>query len=313
MQKLLVAGIDSVVGANLAAELAGRFHVVGLSFSEPISIADCSTATCPVQDAESVNGWIASERPDWVVLCGPAAHSSWCLNGSGDPGNDAIEAVRHWARAAESAGCEFTLVSSDGVFRGPWMFHDEASERFCDSGSARTIRAIEVEATDLCRATLIVRTNVFGWSPSMTTPGFVEPIIQSLEAGETRVLDCIRHATPILANDLAEILEQAFHQQLRGVYHAPGAERTNPFAFARHLAERFGHSDVLLDADDWRTRGGRAFGDGETSLRSTNIRQALGIAPPMLGEGIDRLYEQMLNGYRERFEAAQTLVHEKVA
>lgn len=313
MHKLLVAGIDNVLGANLAAELADRFDVIGLSFSDSISISGCRTAVCEVQDAETVGGWVAAERPDWIVVCGPAAHSSWIVNEDDAPGNDAIAAMRHWARAAQAAGCEFTVVSSDGIFRGPWMFHDEEADHYCDSSVARAIRAIEVEAIDNCQRTLIVRTNAYGWSPAANAPSFIDPILRALESAEPCKLDCIRHATPILANDLAEILEQAFEQRLTGTYHIPGAERTNPFAFARQLADQFGYSDVFIAADDWRTRGGRVFGDGETSLRSTQIREALGIAPPMLLDGIRRLHAQMLNGYRERFGALQPLMHEKVA
>lgn len=313
MHKLFVAGIDNVLGANLAAELADRFDVFGLSFSDPISISGCRTAVCEVQDAESVRKWMSVERPDWLVVCGPAAQSSWNAEHDQDPGPEAIHAMRHWASAAQAVGCELTVVSSDGVFRGPWMFHDEGADHFCDSSIARTIRAIEIEAVDNCDRTLIVRTNAYGWSPVPHAPGFVESILQAIEEGEPCKLDCIRHATPILANDLAEILEQAFAQRLRGLYHIPGAERTNPFAFARRLADQFGHTNVHIAADDWRSQGGRVFGQGETSLRSTNIRQALGVAPPMLLEGIRRLHAQWENGYCERFGAAQPLVHEKVA
>jgi len=313
VHKLLVAGIDTVSGANLAAELAGRFDVLGLSLSDPISISGCRTDVCEQHDAETINGWIASERPDWLIVCGPAAHSSWSLNHDEVPGNDDVTAIGHWARAAQSNGCHLTVISSDGVFRGPWMFHEEEAEHYCDSSAARAIRAIESEALDNCERTLIVRTNVYGWSPVPSAPGFIEPVLQALEAGEACRLDCIRHATPILANDLAEILEEAYSKNLLGVYHIPGAERTNPFAFVRQLADRFGYNDVHIAADDWRTRGGRVFGDGETSLRSGNIRNALGVAPPMLSEGILRLYNQMLEGYRERFGTAQPLMLEKVA
>ncbi|QDT50209.1 RmlD substrate binding domain protein [Symmachiella dynata] len=313
MHKLFVAGIDNVLGANLAAELADRFDVFGLSLGDPISISGCRTALCEIQDAESIRKWMSVEQPDWLVVCGPAANSSWNSDHDDDPGSEAIHAMRHWATAAQAVGCEFTVISSDGVFRGPWMFHDEQADHYCDSSIARTIRAIETEATDNCDRTLIVRTNAYGWSPSSAAPGFVESILHAIEEGDACKLDCIRHATPILANDLAEILEQAFEKRLDGLFHIPGAERTNPFAFARRLADQFGHTDVHIAADDWRTQGGRMFGQGETSLRSTSIREALGVAPPMLIEGIRRLHAQWENGYCERFGAAQPLVHEKVA
>ncbi len=77
MNSIIVAGIDSVVGANLAAELSERHHVIGLSFDGDISIADVQTAICRVDDLDAIREWVNSTRPDAVVYCGLAARSSW--------------------------------------------------------------------------------------------------------------------------------------------------------------------------------------------------------------------------------------------
>ena len=100
MDKLLVAGIDTVLGANLAAWLASRWHVVGLSWSEPLSIAGCETAVCDPGAADSARQWLASERPQWVVYCGVGANSCWNIPPLPAPRPDAVAAAGCWARAA---------------------------------------------------------------------------------------------------------------------------------------------------------------------------------------------------------------------
>ena len=55
------------------------------------------------------------------------------------------------------------------------------------------------------------------------------------------------------------------------------------------------------------------FGAGETSLQSTAIRKTLGVALPMLGEGLSRLRQQQADGYCDRLNHATPAIHDRVA
>jgi dTDP-4-dehydrorhamnose reductase len=313
VDKLLVAGIDTILGANLAAWLANRYQVVGLSWSDALAIAGCETATCNPDATDAAHHWIASERPQWVVYCGAPAQSVWNIPTSALPRPEGVHLAGTWARAAGEFGCEFCLVSSDAVFTGPWMFHRENGACFCDSTPARILRLIEKEVCDVCPNTLLVRTNVFGWSPVQTAPGLIESIVTSLQDGAPLALDCMRHATPILATDFAEVLDRAYQQKLRGVYHLAGGERINPFRFACLLADQFGLAMSTLSAIETPFENRRDFGTGETSLQTRRLRKALEAPFPLVREGLARLYEQHVSGYRDRFGAVSQRVPERVA
>ena len=313
MDKILVAGIDTVVGANLAAWLANRFHVVGLSWSTPLSIAGCETAVCDQNSPDAAHQWTASERPQWIVYCGPSSVSSWNLPESTELNGDSVAAVRAWGAAATQFGAEFTLISSDAVFTGPWMFHREAGTCFCESPQARVLRLIEKEITEACPSSLIVRTNVFGWAPQADAPAFIETILAAVQEEQTVALDCVRHATPILATDLADILEQAYQHKLRGLYHIGGGERVSPFRFAFLLSEQFSCAARTLLPLEPSEAGRREFGAGESSLQTRRVRKALEVALPLVREGLARLHEQYTSGYRDRFGLVTQLPAEKVA
>lgn len=313
MDKLLVAGIDTILGANLAAWLGNRYEIIGLSFGEPISIAGCRTATCEETSADDAHQWIASERPQWVVHCGPAAQSTWNVPESPLPRPEHVAAAAAWARTAHEFQCEFTAVSSDGIFTGPWMFHRENGTCYCESPAAQIIRLIEKEVLEAGPNTLLVRTNVFGWSPLSDTPGLTETILKAIEENQPLALDCTRHATPILATDFADVLDQAYRQKLRGVYHLAGGERVNPFRFACLMADQFGLSLSSLSAVETPSEYRRDIGLGETSLQTRRIRKTLETPLPLIREGIQRLHEQHVSGYRDRFSAAPELAPEKVA
>lgn len=313
MDKLLVAGIDSVVGANLAAELAQRYHVIGLSFGESIDIAGCETAVCAGDEPDSARQWVASHRPAWIVFCGPAAQSAWSNPTGSDLHPEAAAAVRPWAIAAAEFGCEFTLVSSDAVFTGPWMFHRESGSSFCDSHPARVLRLIEKEVAGSNPEALIVRTHVFGWSPSSEIPSFVNSLVETLQNEQPLEVDCIGHATPILATDFADILARAFEQRLRGLFHLGGGERINPFRFASLLADEFGLNPTSIMPIESALEVRKEFGAGETSLQTRKLKKVLEIATPLIREGLSRLHDQYRSGYLDRFGTAVPLVAEKVA
>lgn len=313
MDKILVAGIDTVVGANLAAWLASRFQVVGLSWSDPISIAGCETAVCNQNPAEAARKWIASERPQWIIYCGAAGVSSWTLPESSSLDGSCVIAARAWGAAATEFNAEFTYISSDAVFTGPWMFHRETGTCFCDSAPARVLRLMEKEIIESCPTSLIVRTNVFGWSPLAEVPTNTETILSALSEEKTLELDCVRHATPILATDLAELLEAAYNRKLRGLYHIGGGERVSPFRFAFLMAEQFGLSSQSLMPLEPSAEGRREYGAGESSLQTRRVRKALEMPLPLIREGLARLHDQYTSGYRDRFGLVSSLQTEKVA
>ena len=313
VETILVAGVESVVGANLAAVLSERYRVVGLASSVTVSIKGCELSVCHGHDADSVRHAVASIRPDWIIDCAVPADSGWqddCVQLS--PAQS-LSAAGNWALAARDTGCPLTTISSDAVLTGPWMFHDENSTCFCQSEQARTIRTTEKQVRQLCPGALVVRTNAYGWSPASGNTGWIERTLLALETGDAGPYDCYRHATPILAGDLAEILERAVQARLSGLYHVAGAERTNPASFVQRLAEQFGLPCPRSSTPGTLSERPTGFGCGETSLQTRRVRKALGIAMPTLAEGLARLQQQHASGYRDLFESSAPTVRDKVA
>lgn len=292
MNTILVVGVDTTVGANCAARFAEKQSVVGLSAVAGISIDGCDSQTFDPANPSEPEAWLSDVRPEHVLYCGPEARSGWdpetpqALNAS------TASAAERWAAAAHSMGIPFTMISSDAVFTGPWIFHDEDSLAVCRTPEATHIRDAEKLVRDACPEALIVRTNAFGWSP--TGDGWVENLLTSIETRRTVDCDCIRHATPILATDLAEIIDRAWQEELTGVFHIAGAERISPMQFAQRLADQFDLPWLALRREQTLVELPQGFGAGETSLQTKKIRKALCVAMPMLSEGLARLRDQRL-------------------
>jgi dTDP-4-dehydrorhamnose reductase len=301
-ERLVVTGVDGIVGANLALWLADRFEVVGLFDAHPVSIPGVRTLRW---DPESPHAWrdgVLGERPHWIIHCGPPASGSWDVPEPCPDGQREARTCRLLADLARRQGSRLTVISSDAVFAGPRLFHDERSTAASAEPFARAVR--QAEETLQGTSSLLVRTHAYGWAPAGTRPGFAERAWQTLLEGRTPRFDPDRHATPILATTLAELVWLAYRRGLRGTYHVAGAERTSADRFAAELAAAFGlRCDDPLSAPDRRSAADpfglvHAAHLHETSLHTGRARRDLGRAMPMLREGLERFAEQAATGYR---------------
>jgi dTDP-4-dehydrorhamnose reductase len=303
VNSLLVVGVDTVAGANLALFFAEKCRVWTWSSQPGHEIANCEA----LDPADAPAQIVTQCRPDHIIYCGPAACSAWEPAAASRIHDDLVETAQEWASAAELLHARFVMISSDAIFTGPWMFHDEGSPSNCSSGQAQLIRAAEQAVLEVCPQALIVRTNVFGWSAG--ADGWLETTLQKIETQRFVDDDHIRHATPILATDLAEIVDRACREELHGTYHVGGAERVSPLKFVQRLADRFDLPWLAVRRESVLNEPPRRFGEGECSLQTKQIRKELCVAMPLLSEGLNRLHEQAHNGYRETLRGETSVQH----
>jgi len=298
VSRIVVCGVEGVVGGNLALGLAGRGVVHGLSFHQPVALEGCTTATCRRYEAGDLQRQVAAASPHWIVHCGPLARGSWDLPPDSAPADREGALCVALAEIADRAGARLTVISTDAVFAGPRMFHDEQSSAASAAPFALAARRVEQVLAGRPRV-LVVRTHAYGWSPRAAEPGFAERLWQHLAEGTPCRLDPHSHATPILATDLAEPLWLAYRRGMEGLYHVAGAERTSAYRFAVELAACFGlpiGPGVMADEE----------GAGllrETSLSTRRAQRELERPMPMLREGLERFARQATSGFRARLRS----------
>ena len=306
MDAVLVVGVEGVVGANLAAVCSSSQPVIGCSDLN-ITTGVCPVETCPQPTVSQARELILRRGVNRVVYCGPTADSCW--SPSRLTASDVARVVT-WLDAATQTDVAFTLISSDAVFTGPWMFHAENSQSFCSSAQGRWLQEIEQRVLNQRPDALVVRTHAFGWGPQrpdQTQPSWLDRLVGPGGDASFAQLDCMRHASPILASDLAGFVQKAWSAGLVGVYHIAGAERTNPQQFAQRVAHQFGVGFPAIRIVPSLDNAAVGFGLGETSLQTRKVRRALGVGMPLLSEGVQRLFEQSRNGFRSQLQGTSRL------
>jgi dTDP-4-dehydrorhamnose reductase len=297
-QRLVILGVDGVLGANLALALSDRFAVLGLHQDRDIRLDGCQTAPWNRADRAALERQIRQHAPHWAIYCGPLACSSWDAPEQVPESREEAETVSLLASVCAEFGSRLTVLSTDAVFAGPRLFHAEEDPAFSRRPFARAARQAEQTLRDT--GALLVRTCAYGWSPSGAEPGFAQGVWQSLREGACLALDSHRHATPILATDLAELLWLAYRRGLRGLYHIAGAERTSAYRFGGELAAAFGLTSCVTPACGGLLQAPDPDPLQETALATRRARSELGRPMPMLRDGLDRFAEQAVNGFRAR-------------
>ena len=179
MRTLLIYGVDSVAGVNIARTLSDRYNVIGVAIGECPEINRCQVLSGEAA-LEPPEQLISDIGPDHVLDATCCGDSPW--NPDAEIGNE-IQCNLAVERAAvcKQLVIPFTLLSSDAIFTGPWMFHEEDSDQRCTSSLGRRLARLEVEVRDACPESFIVRTHVFGWNWNDCSTGWIEGLIERIQ------------------------------------------------------------------------------------------------------------------------------------
>lgn len=292
MSNIVIIGLDSAAGYTLAKHWAVRHNVRGVSLHQPVPIEhfDCHTA---VLDPDAIRELLRVHQTEQIVFTGANDKSAWDAVTVPKLEDDHQSACQ-WATVAAELGIPFTLISSNGLLTGPWLFHDEDSQSFCDSPEAQQVRATEQAVAEIDPQALIVRTHLLICSPQTST--WADQMVGDLQDG-TGEFDCVRYAAPVCIEHLAGHLEQAWQAELSGISHCGTCERTNQLQVAQMLAATAGWAQPRLPAQRLLQSRPTGFGASESSLYSSSARRELQLRIPSIQECVREFVEayQQLN------------------
>ena len=299
MDKLLVTRPETLIGAAALAALGPRLDIVG---------GDVPT------DAAALRNAVLEGAPQLVIHTGPFSVAGWDVGGLGLPsltnqvgGAAEIDLAVRLAAACRDVRAKLVVVVTDGMFAGPHMFHNENARPNAAGPFARHAAAIERKLVGT--GALVVRSHAYGWCPSTFGMNYAERMFHELTGELPCPVDAVRHATPILATDLAERLYEAYRLGLSDLLHITGAERTSPYRFAAELAASLGVPGRFVQLTAKPDAGSRINVE-ETTLNTTAFRRATKRPLPMLREGLARFAEQAFNGYRRQIGGAESTPRE---
>ncbi len=301
--RILITGASGLLGINLAVELAQRHNVFGV-----VNQHRFDPGAVPFQVIQSdllaqgaVEQALDASQPDWVIHCAALANLDACeadplraaqLN-TELPGRLAENVARGGARGSK---VRLVHISTDSVFDGQRGGYTEEDAPNPPGVYSQTKLAGEQAVAAADPSAVIARVNLFGWGITGKR-SLAEFFFNNLSAGKsvmgfTDVIFC-----PILANDMAWVLEKMLAKGLTGLYHLVGADCLSKYAFGVALARKFDLDESLIQPATLKQGGLRAARSPNLSLSTEKLVRALGEPLPGLSTGLEHLYTLYQQGY----------------
>lgn len=301
--KLFIAGISGLLGLSLAWKFRERFSVSGCYLSSPVSIGDIETSRLDVTHFQAVEEILSEMRPDVIVNTVALTNVDEC---EGDPGlahKLNVKSAQHLATVASTLGSQFVHISTDQLYDGASPWKSEADPPAPMNIYARTKWLAEQAVLEACPNALIVRTNFFGWGTSVRA-SFSDWILRGLEQQRELTMFSDVFFTPILMNQLIDVITELISIKSRGIFHVAGGERLSKYAFAVQIADEFGyptHGILATSVQEFPFKAARPM---DMSLSSKKTEICLGTQMPSVAEGLEQLHSLQKDGWQQDLENA---------
>jgi dTDP-4-dehydrorhamnose reductase len=286
--RLLITGASGLLGINLVRTACAQGHtVVTACHRHPIEVPGVLSLLANLTSSVELKELVSQAEPDWIIHCAALTDVDYCQTHEAEAFLVNEELPGQLAIAARQCGAGLVHISTDAVFdgrRGNYSERDSSSP--VNTYASSKWKGEEAVKRELENAA-ILRVNLYGWN-TQEKLSLAEWVLTRLESG--RAVPGFQDVvfTPILANDLGEIILQIIQNELSGIYHVAGSQCCSKYDFAVQLARVFGLDESLVKAvsiDDFPLHAPRPK---NTSLNTQKISHVLGRAMPDLQAGLQR-------------------------
>ena len=303
---LLVTGASGLLGAALVSHAhdLGR-EVVGLCHRHKLQIKNVPVHSVDLTNRAATRELISRLQPATIVHCAAATNVDWCEDHPLETEEANVHTVSFLAEIAAEMKSSLTYISTDSVFDGKRGNYSEDDQPSPLNVYAKSKLHGEQEVLRLHSSALVARVTIFGWN-AQDKHSLSEWILQELCAGRQVPGFTDVHFSPIVANDLAEILLLMLDRQLTGIFHVVGSERISKYQFAKRLAVIFGFDEEQVVPAELAEATLRAARPLDVSLNTQKVRLALGRTMPNVDEGLRRFRALRQKGYPQQLKSYLT-------
>lgn len=297
--RVLVTGASGLLGSNLALHAAAQYAVVGVTNQHPLTRAPFATLQADLLAPGAVARVLDETQPDWVVHCAALADIDACERQPELAHKLNTELPGELARETARRNLRFMHISTDAVFDGSKAPYKETDAPNPLSVYAKTKRMAELAVKAAHPQWLILRPNLFGWSPN-GAHSLAEFFYNTLAAGEAVNGFTDRLFTPLHVGFLSEIILELLSANAHGIYNAGSCDSLSKYDFGVMIARQFGFDEQLVRPVQAESRAPRS---ADLRLNVSRLAQTLGRRLPTVAEGVARLHAELDNGHRQTVRA----------
>ncbi|MBI4880667.1 MAG: SDR family oxidoreductase, partial [Planctomycetes bacterium] len=253
MSHVLVTGASGLVGSRVASVLSAAGHEVTGTFRahpERLRGSGCcaSAVELDLADDRSLEAAFRSAWPEAVVHCAALSDLAACESDPEKARRMNYDATLKLARMSGAFGCRFIFCSTDQVFDGEAGGYREEDVPAPIHVYGATKRDAEQELLRIHPAATVLRLSlVYGLSPSGDR-SVSERIVNALSRGERLRLFVDEFRTPILADDVAQVILRILPEHEPQILHVAGPERLSRYDLGLRVAAAHGLDPAGIEA-----------------------------------------------------------------
>ncbi len=253
-QTILIFGVSSMLGSNLAEQLKGEYRVVGTYFDTPVQISGVLSIKCDVHNKDMVQKVVFLFKPDITIYaigltdldaCQEFPKVADALNTAG---------VFNVSMASERYHSKFVYFSSAYIFSGENVLYRENDTPMPSSIYGNTVASSEFYIQKSCLNYIIFRCcPIFGRSYNPMDLKWVEAIERNEFLASKIVCDTNVYTGFIDVFTLVQYFKKAIQNNVTNrLIQVTSQDTCTRYDFAKKYLETFGGNTGLLAKGDWK-------------------------------------------------------------
>jgi dTDP-4-dehydrorhamnose reductase len=292
---IVIFGISSFVGSNLAECLKDRYRIIGTYLNNKVTIPGVVTIPCDVLKKDQVQTIIYTFRPDLTIYAVGLSSLMDCYEYPKLA--DALNAVGvfNTSQFSERYNSKFCYLSSGFIFSGHKGEVREHDTPLPNTVYGRTVASSEFYVQKSCLNYLVFRCcKLYGRNYNINQLNFLERLERGFEEGKAIECDGTVNVGWLEVSYLAEAIHLSFEAGVRNrLVQVSSRNIMTAYEFAKLYAKIFKQPDTLLTKTDWDfpienlkydiTRDDDKF---YYQLSTFNIEATLGLKIPTVEESL---------------------------
>jgi dTDP-4-dehydrorhamnose reductase len=232
--KVLVTGAKGLLGRRLVVALENTAH----------EVIAWDVAELDITDHAMTRQQIGAAAPELVIHCAALTNVDYCAEHPDEALRVNGFGTENVALAARACGAALLHISSNEVFdgeRGAPYLESDPTHPINPYGYSKWVA--EQSILRVLPEHYIVR---ISWLFGHGGANFLQKITQLADQGRPLAVVTNEVAAPTYADDLCEALLKLIDTGRYGIYHLTNEGGTSRYAFARHILDCAGYSDVPI-------------------------------------------------------------------
>ncbi len=287
---VLIVGVSSFLGSNLAQFLKETYRVVGTYHRTPVDMEGITCFPCDVYKKDYVSSLINVIKPDYTIYAvGMSSLTDCKLHPKQADALNSVGAV-NVCTASERVGSKFILISSCFVMGGDPVAYKESDTPFPNTVYGTTLSSSEYYVQRSCLNYLVLRCSpLYGRAYGPKHPNWFEQIQATLvkqqamptdDSVVTGFLDVF-----ILARVLKAIMESGVTNRL---FQVSSRDSMTRYEFARLVAKTFKRDENFIQkgSTPFPADNGGLGAQFSYRLDNSNTEGFLGLTMPTIEESL---------------------------